>query len=74
MAPGRACDVELALLVMDDRHVYRGRQGADVAMVLRGVRQRSGSWRRSGTSCSSLLETLHNTRRTLAARAEAEAR
>jgi len=26
---------ELAFLVMDELHVYRGRQGADVAMPLR---------------------------------------
>jgi len=34
---------ELRFLVMDELHVYRGRQGADVAMLLRRVRQRSGS-------------------------------
>ena len=33
---------ELAFLVMDELHVYRGRQGADVAMLLRRVRQRAG--------------------------------
>ncbi len=32
----------LRFLVMDELHVYRGRQGADVAMLLRRVRQRSG--------------------------------
>ena len=33
---------ELAFLVMDELHVYRGRQGADVSMLLRRVRQRAG--------------------------------
>src|SRR5690606_32380620 len=33
---------ELAFLVMDELHVYRGRQGADVAMLLRRVGQRAG--------------------------------
>ncbi len=33
---------ELQFLVMDELHVYRGRQGADVAMLLRRVRQRAG--------------------------------
>jgi hypothetical protein len=32
---------ELHFLVMDELHVYRGRQGADVAMLLRRVRQRA---------------------------------
>jgi ATP-dependent helicase YprA (DUF1998 family) len=30
---------ELAFLVMDELHVYRGRQGADVAMLMRRLRQ-----------------------------------
>ena len=33
---------ELAFLVMDELHFYRGRQGADVSMLLRRVRQRAG--------------------------------
>ena len=33
---------ELRFLVMDELHVYRGRQGADVAMLMRRVRQRAG--------------------------------
>ncbi len=32
---------ELKFLVMDELHFYRGRQGADVAMLLRRVRQRA---------------------------------
>jgi ATP-dependent helicase YprA (DUF1998 family) len=33
---------DLRFLVLDELHVYRGRQGADVAMLLRRVRQRAG--------------------------------
>ncbi len=33
---------ELKFLVLDELHVYRGRQGADVAMLLRRLRQRAG--------------------------------
>jgi ATP-dependent helicase YprA (DUF1998 family) len=33
---------ELRFLVLDELHVYRGRQGADVAMLVRRVRQRAG--------------------------------
>ncbi len=33
---------ELRFLVLDELHVYRGRQGADVAMLMRRVRQRAG--------------------------------
>jgi superfamily II DNA/RNA helicase len=32
----------LKFLVVDELHVYRGRQGADVAMLMRRVRQRAG--------------------------------
>ncbi|MGI8915834.1 MAG: DEAD/DEAH box helicase [Chloroflexota bacterium] len=32
---------DLQFLVLDELHVYRGRQGADVAMLLRRVRQRA---------------------------------
>jgi len=32
---------ELRFLVMDELHVYRGRQGADVAMLMRRVQQRA---------------------------------
>lgn len=34
---------ELQFLVMDELHVYRGRQGADVAMLMRRMRQRAGN-------------------------------
>ncbi|MBV8736549.1 MAG: DEAD/DEAH box helicase [Alphaproteobacteria bacterium] len=33
---------ELEFLAIDELHVYRGRQGADVAMLLRRLRQRAG--------------------------------
>jgi ATP-dependent helicase YprA (DUF1998 family) len=33
---------ELAFLAVDELHVYRGRQGADVAMLIRRLRQRDG--------------------------------
>ncbi|MCL6608480.1 MAG: DEAD/DEAH box helicase [Geminicoccaceae bacterium] len=33
---------ELAVLAVDELHVYRGRQGADVAMLLRRLRERIG--------------------------------
>jgi ATP-dependent helicase YprA (DUF1998 family) len=32
----------LELLVLDELHTYRGRQGADVAMLVRRVRERTG--------------------------------
>ncbi len=33
---------ELKFLVLDELHTYRGRQGADVALLIRKLRQRSG--------------------------------
>ncbi|MCX7864893.1 MAG: DEAD/DEAH box helicase, partial [Novosphingobium sp.] len=33
----------LEFLVLDELHTYRGRQGADVAMLVRGVRERLGA-------------------------------
>jgi ATP-dependent helicase YprA (DUF1998 family) len=33
----------LEFLVLDELHTYRGRQGADVAMLVRRVRERAGS-------------------------------
>lgn len=44
----------LEFLVLDELHTYRGRQGADVAMLVRRVRDRSGapSLRCVGTSAS----------------------
>ncbi|MCS7051303.1 MAG: DEAD/DEAH box helicase, partial [Thermomicrobium sp.] len=34
---------ELQFLVLDELHTYRGRQGADVAMLVRRIRERCGS-------------------------------
>jgi len=34
---------EFQFLVMDELHTYRGRQGADVAMLMRRLRQRAGN-------------------------------
>lgn len=39
----RQATKDLRFLVLDELHVYRGRQGADVAMLLRRVRQRAGT-------------------------------
>ena len=36
---------ELEFLVLDELHTYRGRQGADVAMLVRRVRERMGAGR-----------------------------
>jgi ATP-dependent helicase YprA (DUF1998 family) len=45
---------ELKFLTVDELHVYRGRQGADVAMLLRRLRQRAGrvNLRCAGTSAT----------------------
>ena len=44
---------DLRFLVMDELHVYRGRQGADVAMLLRRVREKAGhSLQAIGTSAT----------------------
>jgi ATP-dependent helicase YprA (DUF1998 family)/RNA polymerase subunit RPABC4/transcription elongation factor Spt4 len=34
---------ELSFVVLDELHTYRGRQGADVAMLMRRLRERSGN-------------------------------
>lgn len=38
-----AATANLEFLVMDELHTYRGRQGADVAMLMRRLRERSGN-------------------------------
>ena len=38
-----AATANLQFLVLDELHTYRGRQGADVAMLLRRLRERSGN-------------------------------
>jgi len=48
---------ELQFLVMDELHVYRGRQGADVAMLLRRVRQRAGGRNLQFVGTSATLAT-----------------
>lgn len=35
--------VGLRFLVLDELHTYRGRQGADVALLMRRVRERLGA-------------------------------
>jgi ATP-dependent helicase YprA (DUF1998 family) len=59
----------LEFLVLDELHTYRGRQGADVAMLLRRVRERSGNPRvlHIGTSATMVSEgTREDRRRTVA--------
>ena len=36
-------EVIVATEVLDELHTYRGRQGADVAMLMRRLRERSGN-------------------------------
>ncbi|KAA0677177.1 DEAD/DEAH box helicase [Roseomonas genomospecies 6] len=45
---------ELEMVAMDELHVYRGRQGADVAMLMRRLRQRAGrgGFLHAGTSAT----------------------
>jgi len=56
---------ELKFLVMDELHFYRGRQGADVAMLLRRVRQRAArpDLQFIGTSATLVTEGDRETRR-----------
>ncbi|MBI3969732.1 MAG: DEAD/DEAH box helicase [Chloroflexi bacterium] len=56
---------ELRFLVMDELHVYRGRQGADVAMLMRRVRQRAGvqDLQYIGTSATLATEGNRDARR-----------
>jgi ATP-dependent helicase YprA (DUF1998 family) len=51
---------ELRFLVMDELHVYRGRQGADVAMLMRRVRQRAGAKHLQFVGTSATLATRGN--------------
>ena len=62
---------ELTFLVMDELHVYRGRQGADVSMLLRRVRQRAGQRDPVcvGTSATIVTEGDRSERRTRIAEA-----
>lgn len=56
---------ELKFLVLDELHVYRGRQGADVAMLIRRVRQRAvrPDLQCIGTSATLATEGARETRR-----------
>ena len=47
----------LSYLVLDELHTYRGRQGADVAMLVRRVRQASGAARLRCVGTSATLST-----------------
>lgn len=55
----------LEILVLDELHTYRGRQGADVAMLLRRVRERTGNPRllHIGTSATMITEGTREARR-----------
>ena len=57
---------ELRFLAVDELHVYRGRQGADVAMLLRRLRQRAGlpNLQCAGTSATIATGGDRATRRT----------
>ena len=56
---------ELGFLTVDELHVYRGRQGADVGMLLRRLRQRAGrpNLQCAGTSATIATEGDRATRR-----------
>ena len=56
---------DLRMLVLDELHVYRGRQGADVAMLVRRVRQRAGrpDLQSVGTSATLATEGDRDARR-----------
>ncbi|MBX5493573.1 MAG: DEAD/DEAH box helicase, partial [Chloroflexi bacterium] len=60
----------LEFLVLDELHTYRGRQGADVAMLVRRVRERCGAptLRCIGTSATLATEGTHAERQAAVAR------
>ncbi len=57
---------DLRFLVLDELHSYRGRQGADVALLVRRVREASGSasLRCVGTSATLSTEGGHPSAKT----------
>jgi ATP-dependent helicase YprA (DUF1998 family) len=59
----------LEFLVLDELHTYRGRQGADVAMLVRRVRERAGNPRmlHIGTSATMVSEGTRAERKAAAA-------
>jgi hypothetical protein len=60
-----AATANLQFLVLDELHTYRGRQGADVAMLLRRLRERSGNPKllHIGTSATMSSEGRRDARR-----------
>lgn len=60
-----AATANLQFLVLDELHTYRGRQGADVAMLLRRLRERSGNPKllHIGTSATMSTEGKRDARR-----------
>jgi hypothetical protein len=60
-----AATSHLQFLVLDELHTYRGRQGADVAMLLRRLRERSGNPKllHIGTSATMSTEGKRDARR-----------
>ena len=56
----------LRFLVLDELHTYRGRQGADVALLCRRLREASGAEEMLaiGTSATMSSEGSHDDRRT----------
>ncbi len=54
-----ACS-SLRFLVLDELHTYRGRQGADVALLVRRARERSGSKHLLCVGTSATLSTSHD--------------
>jgi ATP-dependent helicase YprA (DUF1998 family) len=64
----------LKFLAVDELHVYRGRQGADVAMLMRRVRQRAGRDDLLCVGTSATLATGENRNTTRARIAEVGSR
>lgn len=64
-----AATANLQFLVLDELHTYRGRQGADVAMLLRRLRERSENPKllHIGTSATMSTEGKRDARRTAVA-------
>ncbi|HEX5482649.1 MAG TPA: DEAD/DEAH box helicase [Terriglobia bacterium] len=64
----------LEFLILDELHTYRGRQGADVAMLVRRVRERAGNPRmlHIGTSATMVSEGTRAERKAAAAEVAAK--
>jgi ATP-dependent helicase YprA (DUF1998 family)/very-short-patch-repair endonuclease len=65
-----AATSDLEFIVLDELHTYRGRQGADVAMLLRRLRERSNNPKllHIGTSATMSTEGSRDTRRAAVAK------